>query len=303
MFGKLKKGLQSVLKKIKIKELSDKDLDPIIQNFIDEMIRNEVAFETANAIGEALKEELLNIEHERFKSAKPMITEALTKAIYRILQVPPENEIDILKKIEEAKSRSEVYVILMLGINGTGKTTTIAKLTHLITANNYSVVLAAADTYRAGAITQLSNHAKKLGVKVIAQDYNADPTAVAIDAIYHAEAKGVNVVIIDTAGRMQNNVNLVRELDKIIRNTEPDLKIFVGDALAGNDVVRQASQFNEDIGIDGIIMTKIDSDAKGGGVLSVAHAISKPILFLGVGQGYSDLKKFEADFIVKQILS
>lgn len=302
MFNKMKSGLKGILKKIKIKELSDQDLTPIIRELIEVMIRNDVAIDTANALGEALKQELLEIEHGRFKSARPMIEEALTKAVYKILEIPEEDNIDLLAKIAEAKEEERPLIVLMLGINGTGKTTTIAKLAHLITTNNYSVVLAASDTYRAGSIQQLGKHAEKLGVKLIAQDYNSDPTAVAIDAIDHAEAKGIDVVLIDTAGRMQNNINLARELGKIVRLTEPDLKIFVGDSLAGNDVIRQAKQFNSDIGVDGIIMTKIDSDAKGGGILSVAHTIGKPIMYLGTGQAYTDLIKFEASFIVSQIL-
>ncbi|MCY3413652.1 MAG: signal recognition particle-docking protein FtsY [Candidatus Heimdallarchaeota archaeon] len=302
MFDKLKKGFSGILKKVKIKELSDKELNPIINELIDIMIKNEVAVGTAEALGAALKEELMNIEHSRFKSARPMIEEALTKAVYRILEVPEEDLVDIFAKIKEAKKEERPYVILMLGINGTGKTTTIAKLTQTILDKGYSVVLAAGDTYRAGAIEQLSKHGEKLGVRTIKQEQGSDPAAVAIDAIDHAEAKGVDVVIIDTAGRMQNNINLVRELGKVVRMSDPDLKIFVGDSLAGNDVVRQAAQFNKDIGIDGVIMTKIDSDAKGGGVLSVAHTVGKPILYLGIGQGYKDLQEFEASFIVKQIL-
>lgn len=302
MFNRMKKGLKGIMKKIKIKELTDKDLDPVISELTELLIRNEVAIDTANALSAALKDELLNIQHARFKSAKPMIEEALTKALYKILRVSEDLEIDLLARINEAKNANRPYIILMLGINGTGKTTTIAKLTHMISNSNYSVVIAASDTYRAGSIQQLQNHGKKLDVKVIAQDYNSDPAAVAIDAIDHAEAKGIDVVLIDTAGRMQNNVNLVRELEKITRMTDPDIKIFVGDSLAGNDVIRQAAQFNKDIGIDGVIMTKIDSDAKGGSVLSVAHTIGKPVMYLGVGQAYSDLQKFEPEFIVKQIL-
>ncbi len=301
MFGKLKKGINGIIKKIKTKELSDKDLDPIILELKNLLVKNEVAYDTAEQIGINLKKEFFKMEHSRFKSAKPMIEEALKRSVESILDVG--EKIDIIseiKKINEEENRPAI--ILFLGINGTGKTTTIAKLTHLLLKNNLSVVLAASDTYRAGSIQQLEMHANKLGVRLVKQDYNADPSAVAIDAIDHAEATDKNVVMIDTAGRMQTNVNLVNELGKIVRLTEPDFKIFVGDSLAGNDVIRQADKFNREIGIDGIIMTKLDSDAKGGAVLSVVHTINKPILFLGVGQSYDDLIPYDANFIINNIV-
>jgi len=302
MFGKLQKGIKGIFKKIKIKELSDKDLDPIIEDLINLLIRNEVAVQTAEELGRLMKEEFLKMEHSRFKTARPMVEEALTKAVLRILSHPEEANVDLISKVNEVKKEGRPMVILVLGINGTGKTTTIAKITHLLKKNEFSVVLAASDTYRSGAIQQLGIHAKKLNVRLISQDYGADPAAVAIDALDHAEAKNVDVVIIDTAGRMQNNINLIRELEKICRITDPDLKIFIGDSLAGNDVVRQAKEFQEAIGIDGIIMTKLDSDVKGGAVLSVAHSINKQILYLGVGQSYEHLQPFEPEFIVKQLL-
>jgi fused signal recognition particle receptor len=302
MFNKLKSGINGVIKKIKIKELSEKELDPIITELVNLMVRNEVGIVAAEVIGEALKEELLSMEHTRFKSAKPMVQEALSTAIRSILTVDKSDEFDFIQSMKDIKEESRPAIIMVLGINGTGKTTTIAKLTKLLLKNDLSVVLAASDTYRAGSIQQLGKHAERLGVKLISQDYNADPAAVAIDAIDHAEAKGVDVVIIDTAGRMQNNINLVRELEKIKRLTEPDLNLFIGDALAGNDVIRQVDQFHKSIGIDGIIMTKLDSDAKGGAILSVAHTVQKPIIFLGVGQSYDDLIAFDPEFIVKQVI-
>ncbi len=302
MFGKLQKGLKNALKTIKIKQLESKDLDPIIKELINIMIRNEVAIETAESLAKILKEELISIEHSRFKSARPMVEEALRNSITRILTIPEENEVDLFKKLEQAKKENRPLIICMLGINGTGKTTSIAKITHLLNKKGYSVVLAASDTYRSGSIQQLGIHAEKLGVKMIAHNYGGDPAAVAIDAIDHAEAKGVDVVIIDTAGRMQNNINLIRELEKIIRLTEPDLKIFVGDSLAGNDVIRQVKQFDRDIGIDAIIMTKLDSDSKGGAVLSVVHTSNRPIMYIGDGQGYDDLSQFDKKIIVRLVI-
>lgn len=303
MFTKLSNGFNSIIKKVKVKELSAKELDPLITELSNKMIENDVAQKTAIAIGKELKKAYLNLEVARFgNNTNKMLETALQQALINILNQSQANYFDIIKKAEEIKKENRPMIICMLGINGTGKTTTLAKLSHLFQKNGFSVVMAASDTYRAGSIQQLNNHAQKLGIKLISQDYNADPTAVAIDAIDHAEAKGINIVIIDTAGRMQNNVNLVRELEKIMRLTEPDIKIFVGDSLAGNDVVRQAEQFNNDIGIDAVIMTKIDSDAKGGAILSVAHTIQKPIIFLGNGQRYDDLIEFNPQYIVKQII-
>jgi fused signal recognition particle receptor len=302
LFDKLQKGIKGIVKSLKVKEMSDKDLQPIISNLINIMIQNEVGLDTAEAIGKNLKQELISIEHARFKSATPMVSHALRNAIQDVLTVPKNNEVNLMSKLIDARKDGRPFIICMLGINGTGKTTTIAKLTKLFQNHGYSVVLAAGDTYRSGSIQQLGKHAENLNVRMIAHDYGGDPAAVAIDAIDHAEAKKIDAVIIDTAGRMQNNVNLVRELDKIIRLTEPDLKIFVGDSLAGNDVIRQVTQFNEDIGIDGIIMTKLDSDAKGGAIISVAHTSQKPILFIGNGQSYDDLIPFDPKIIINEVV-
>ncbi|MDH5403564.1 MAG: signal recognition particle-docking protein FtsY [Candidatus Heimdallarchaeota archaeon] len=303
MFDKLKSGLNNVIKKLKIKDLSEKELGPVIDSLKELMIKNEVSYRTADSICIELKKELIKKEHERFKNITPIVTDALRNSVRKVLEITNVDVNDVLfNQIEKAKQEKRPYIICMLGINGTGKTTTIAKITKKLLDRKYTVVWSASDTYRSGSIQQLGKHAEKLGVRMIAHDYGGDPAAVAIDAIDHAETKGIDVVIIDTAGRMQNNVNLVRELGKIMRLTEPDLKIFVGDSLAGNDVIRQAEQFNSEIGFDGIIMTKLDSDAKGGAVISVAHITNKPILFLGVGQSYDDLKEFQPELIIKEVI-
>lgn len=301
MFNSLKNGIDKVIKKIKIKELDEKSLQAPTQELINVMIRNEIAPLTAESIGNNLKQQLISVEHQRFKDVRPIVEEALRKSIEKII-TPEDSKVDLLEMIAAKKTTGDPFIILMLGINGTGKTTTLAKLGHMLTKHGYSVVFAAADTFRAGAIDQLTQHGDNIGIKTIKHQYGGDPAAVAVDAVDHAYAKGVDVVLVDTAGRMQNNYNLVRELEKIVRVTEPDLKIFVGDALAGNDVIRQATQFNEEIGIDAVIMTKLDSDVKGGAALSVTNAIAKPILYYGIGQGYDDLAKFDASYIAKQLI-
>ena len=212
--------------------------------------------------------------------------------------------IRINKKIglEEVIEQTPV-VIMMVGVNGTGKTTTTAKITHRLTNIGYSVVLAAADTFRAGAIDQLSLHAEKLGVRCIQSQRGGDAAAVSRDAIESAKAKGEDIVIIDTAGRMQNKTNLMNELQKIHRVTEPHLVLFVADALAGNDAVMQASEFQKILTFDGAVLSKLDTDARGGAALSIAHATGRPIVLAGVGQEYNDLELFNPKWLLDSILN
>lgn len=192
-------------------------------------------------------------------------------------------------------------VIAFIGINGSGKTTTIAKVAHSLQRQGLSVVMAAADTFRAAAIDQLQIHADKLGCKLIKHDYGADAAAVAFDAIEHAKAKKKDVVLIDTAGRLHSNTNLLDELKKIIRVAKPHLKIFVGESITGNDCTEQAREFNNAVGIDGIILSKADVDEKGGTALSISYVTKKPILFLGVGQEYDDLQVFDKERLLAQL--
>ena len=204
--------------------------------------------------------------------------------------------------IDEKKKKGEPFTILFLGINGTGKTTTVAKFAYFLRQAGYSVVVAAGDTHRAGAIEQLTEHADRISVKVIAQRYGADPAAVARDGVLYAKAHHVDVLIVDTAGRMQTNQNLMEEMGKIVRVVNPDFKIFIGDSLAGNDAISQAQLFNKYTGFDGAILTKTDADTKGGAALSIAYTTNRPILFLGVGQEYKDLKKFDANAFVDSLM-
>lgn len=192
-------------------------------------------------------------------------------------------------------------MIVFFGINGSGKTTTIAKFAHLLQQNKLSCVMAAADTFRAAAIDQLEEHASKLKIELIKHDYGADPAAVAFDAVKHAKAKKIDVVLVDTAGRMHSNTGLVDEMKKIIRVVKPDLKLFIGESITGNDCIEQAKTFDAAIGIDGIILSKADIDDKGGAAVSVSYVTKKPIFYLGTGQNYSDLKEFDKETITKNI--
>jgi len=212
-------------------------------------------------------------------------------------------EVDLLKQVAERRAAGRPLVMLFVGINGTGKTTTIAKVAKLLLGHGYGVVLASGDTYRAGAIEQLEEHARRLGLRVIKHRYGADPAAVSFDAVRHAEARGIDAVLIDTAGRMQTNRNLMDELKKIKRVVQPDLTVMVVDALTGNDAMEQAETFNGHVGFDAAILTKVDADAKGGSSLSVSYLTGKPIIYVGTGQGYGDLQPFDAEWFTERILS
>ncbi len=199
------------------------------------------------------------------------------------------------------KARSPPVVIMFVGINGTGKTTAIAKLAHRLQARGHGCVLAAGDTFRAGAIEQLTLHSERLGCKIIKHQAGSDPAAVAFDAVEHAKARKKEFVLVDTAGRMQTNRNLMDEMKKIKRVAKPDVVFFVGDSLAGSDAVEQARRFDEAVGIDAVILTKIDADAKGGAALSIAKAIGKPIAYVSYGQEYDEFRRFDADWMISRI--
>jgi fused signal recognition particle receptor len=203
---------------------------------------------------------------------------------------------------EKVKATGEPYVILFLGINGTGKTTTVAKLANFLKGKGLSVVAAAGDTHRPGAIEQLTEHAGRLSLKVIAQRYGADPAAVGRDGVLYAKAHHADCLLIDTAGRMQTNQNLMEEMSKIVRVVKPDFRVFVADALTGNDAVSQAELFNQHVGFDGAILTKADADVRGGAALSIVYSTGKPVLFLGVGQGYDDLDPFDTQKFLRSLI-
>ncbi len=291
-----KKGFfEQVKEKITTKVINEKQFDEMFWDLEMALLENNVAVEVIEKIKEDLKKDITNKPIKRNEVEKE-ITESLKKSIEDLFNVSP---IDLLKEVKEKKEKP--YIIVFVGINGSGKTTSISKIAHFLQKNNLKVVMAAADTFRAASIEQLEEHGKKLGIKVIKHDYGSDPAAVAFDAIKHAKAKNLDVVLIDTAGRLHSNTNLVDEMKKIVRVTHPDLKIFVGESITGNDAVTQSEEFNQAIGIDGIILTKSDVDEKGGAIISVSYVTQRPILYLGIGQGYDDLKEFDKEEIVKSL--
>ena len=242
----------------------------------------------------------MGIKVKRLEDRKKIVEKTLREVLLNTLTISGEK--DFLEMVEKKRKMKEPCVIVFVGINGSGKTTTIAKITQLLMKHGYSVVLACSDTYRAGSIEQLEEHAKRLSVRMIKHQYGSDAAAVAFDAVSYAKTRGINAVLIDTAGRMQTDLNLMKEMEKIVRVVNPDLVLFVGDALTGNDAVMQAQEFDKFVDIDASILTKVDADAKGGAAISITHVTKKPIILLGTGQRYEDIEPFEPEFLVKRIL-
>ncbi len=277
------------------KRIKDKELESILDELEVILFEADVAFSVAEEIKNSVRENLTGKKYSREYSLDEIVEMAVRDAVHSVLKV---NEFDFDAWME---ARQRPAIIMFVGINGTGKTTAIAKVANRLQKQNMTVVLAACDTFRAGAIEQLTIHADRLGTKIVKHAQDADPAAVAYDAIEHARSKRRDAVLIDTAGRMQTNSNLIEEMKKVARIAKPDLKVFVGDSLAGNDAIEQAKVFDAAIGIDAIILTKIDTDAKGGAALSIAHTIGKPIAFVCNGQEYEDIQKFSAEWMLNRL--
>ena len=292
-----KKSRTSFFKKITTgtKTISDKDFGNYAEELELILLENNVAIEVVEKIIKELKKEIVGADLKK-KEIEEKIKESLKEIISEIL-IEPFNLISEIKK----KKNITPYVILFCGINGTGKTTTIAKLTHLLKKEKLNSVIAAADTFRAASIEQLKKHGEKLTTKVIAHNYGNDPAAVGFDAIKYAQKNNIPVVLIDTAGRMHTAKNLLSEIEKIKRVCKPDLTIFIGESITGNDATEQVKAFNESIGIDAIILSKADIDEKGGTALSVGYTTNKPILFLGIGQNHVDLEPFNKKKFIEKL--
>jgi fused signal recognition particle receptor len=274
------------------KKISHEEFENIFQELEIDLLENNVALEVVDKIKADLWEALSTERFNRFSPEK-RVQQALMESIEGLFMDP----FDILK---EAKSK-EIYIICAVGINGSGKTTTLAKLAHYFKEHKLEPVLAAGDTFRAAAIQQLEEHANKIGVKIIKQQYGADAAAVAFDAIQYAKANKARVVLIDTAGRLHSNTNLMEELKKIVRVAKPDRTLFIGEATTGNDCVEQAVQFQQAVNVDGIVLSKVDVDERGGAALSISYVTKKPIIFFGTGQTYDDLQPFDKTIVVQQL--
>ncbi|MBQ2653843.1 MAG: signal recognition particle-docking protein FtsY [Methanobrevibacter sp.] len=295
--GEASGGLFSFVRE---KTIQEKHVEDILFELEMELLQGDVAMEVATEVVEGVKDNLVGKKIKRSSDITELTYNALRDTVSGIIDIPGKS---MTEMIEEKKAQGEPLVVMFVGINGTGKTTTIGKLANYYLKKGYTPVIAASDTFRAGAIEQVTYHADNVGVKIIKHQKGSDPAAVAFDAVEHAKAQGKELVLIDTAGRMQTNTNLMDEMKKIKRVSNPDLVIFVGDALTGNDATEQAKKFNEAIDIDGVILTKADADSKGGASLSIGYVIKKPIMFLGVGQGYDDIKEYDADWMLNQLFS
>lgn len=259
------------------------------------LLESDVALPVAEKIVESIKLELVGTRRKIGSDTGKIVEEALKKAILKVISVDAFDFDEFVRKANKPVS------IVFVGVNGTGKTTTIAKMAERFKSQNYSVVIAAGDTFRAGAIEQIDRHAEALGVKIIKHQEGSDPAAIIYDAIQFAKAKHKDVVLADTAGRMHTNINLMDQLRKVCRVNNPDLIIFVDEAIAGNDAVERAKLFNNAVPFNGSILTKADADSKGGAAISITYTTGKPILFLGVGQTYKDLVKFEPQWLISRL--
>ena len=277
------------------KKVNEKEMDDFLWELEIALMEADVALPVVEEIKDGVRANLVGKKYSRGHTLEEIVELSLKDAVHSVLKL---NEFDF----DDWFSKQEKPVpIMFVGINGTGKTTAIAKIANRLMKDDKTIVLAAGDTFRAGAIEQLTIHADKLGCKIVKHSQDADPAAVAFDAIEHARSKKKDCILIDTAGRMQTNSNLIDEMKKIVRVAKPALKIFVGDSLAGNDAVEQAKAFDDAIGIDAIILTKIDADSKGGAALSIAHTIGKPIAFVCNGQEYDDIIKFDSEWMLNRL--
>ena len=277
------------------REIKEKDLEGPLWNLEIALLESDVAMSVCEEIIDTVKRELIGIKRKWRQDVGALVEQALRDGILKVLDV---NGLDFDEVVKQAP---KPLTVVFIGINGTGKTTTIAKVAYRLKNQGYAVVLAAGDTYRAGALEQIERHAENLGVKLIKHQQGADPAAVIYDAVQYARAKHKDVVLADTAGRIHTNVNLMNQLKKIERVIDADLVVFVDEALAGNDAVERALQFNTAMAIDGSILTKVDVDSKGGTAISIAHATHKPILFLGLGQKYDDIVKFNPQWLMSRL--
>jgi fused signal recognition particle receptor len=294
-----KSFFQRVTSGINKVKISEKEFEIYSEELEMLLLENNVALEVAEKIVKALKEKIVGQEFLK-KEIEFAIKNAFSDIIREILISPP----DLIEEIKEKNilgDKKEPYIILFCGINGSGKTTTIAKIAEHLKRKKISCVLAAGDTFRAASIEQLKTHGEKIGVKVIAHDYGADPASVGFDAIQYAKKNFINCVLIDTAGRMHTQKNLLREMEKIVKVCKPDKKIFVGESITGNDAIEQVRSFDEIIGIDGIVLTKADIDEKGGTALSVGYVTKKPIFYLGTGQEYEKIEPFSKEKFIEKL--
>ncbi|MEM1597522.1 MAG: signal recognition particle-docking protein FtsY [Pyrobaculum sp.] len=305
MFEKLKKTfskfVESVVSAVKEDTLDAKDVGKLVDDLYIDLVESDVAVDVADAVAEELKKRLVGVKVPRFGSREEVVRKAVFEALIGVLGDVP--DVDFYQEAGGLLGKMRPVVVMFLGPNGYGKTTTLAKLAYHLIERGYGVVGAAADTFRAGAREQLEEHGRRVGFRVVGGPYGADPAAVAYDAVQHARAKGHHFVLIDTAGRMHTDANLMEELRKIQRVVEPHFSVFVFDAQLGNEALEIAKYYSKYVRIDGMIATKVDAYPKGGSILTFMYVLKRPVYFLGVGQSYKDLVRFVKSEYVAQLLA
>jgi fused signal recognition particle receptor len=287
MLKSLSKAFSNLVEKVSTTTLTGPEVESLLQDFYLQLVAADVAVETADAVVEGLRQRLKEFRVPRFSDKREMVKDVLKSTLSTVIKTASIQ--DVLKTAEERRKSGRPVVIMFVGPNGSGKTSTVVKLAHYLRKKGYSAILASADTFRAGAIEQLETLGEKAGFLVVSQQYGADPAAVAVDAISKAASLRANFVIIDTAGRTEVDRGLLEEMRKIKRVAKPDYVIYIGDALAGNVAVNQAKMFDEVVGVDFVVLAKLDADAKGGSAVSISHATGKPLLFVCTGQELDDL--------------
>ncbi len=295
-----KKFIDNVTEVVLTKTINEDDLVPLLEELTIELVEADVAFEVAEEIANKLKDRLVGAKILRTTKLREYIELELYKILVNILK-KGYGDLDLVKEAKRRRPDNPLKIVFF-GVNGVGKTTTIAKFAYMFKVSSVTPVIVAADTFRAGAQEQLRRHAEKLNVPFIGGRYGADPASVVYDGIEYAKARGYRAVLVDTAGRMHTDYDLMDELRKIVKVAKPDYKVLIIDSLTGNDAVEQARFFDEAVGIDFIVLTKVDADVKGGTAISVAAVTGKPILFIGTGQEYQDLEKFVPETYAKKLL-
>lgn len=293
--------------------LGEEDLGPILKSFKTNLMTKNVAAEVADKLADSVRTSLIGKSTDRFTSMSATVKAVLQDAIET--QLTPKKSIDVLRAALAAKNAGRVYTIVFLGVNGVGKSTNLAKVAYYLKhKGGLNPLICACDTFRAGAVEQLKTHSRCLDVPLFERGYGKDPADIAKHAIAHAASNGMDVVLVDTAGRMQDNEPLMRALAKLVAINTPDLVLFVGEALVGNDAIDQVSKFNRSLidmshdprnprGIDGMLLTKYDTvDDKVGAALSMVYVTGQPIVFVGNGQKYTHLRKLQAKDVCKTLL-
>ncbi len=296
----LSKVFREFVEYLAYKEVTTESFEEASSRLLLELVENDVAFDAAEGVISRLRERVVGQRVKRGISTLEFIRNELRAVLLEIFERA--GSIDLEQEVSKSAGKGEPYKVVFLGPNGHGKTTTIGKLAYRLRLRGLKVVIGAADTFRAGAIEQVSRIAASAGAQLVSLGYGADPAAVAYEAVEMARKRGFDVVLIDTAGRMHTKKNLMEEMKKIVRVVEPNFRVFVGDALTGNDAVEMARTFLEEVGFEGNIITKYDADTKGGVVVSVVYATGRPVLYVGTGQGLQDLEPFDYRKFVESLL-